>query len=373
MSIAAVSDRPMLEDICRQPVELARILDRGQAFRELGRVVLKPDAGGRLYGFGCGDGWFAANAVAGVTAQALGRPMQAVTSLAMDARAQSGHVTARDRAVAISMSGSVDRTNAAAEALSALGGRVVALTNEGGGALGQIAAARASLQVDDVAPFLTGTTRYSATVLGLMLLLDGAAGEGGRDGLMGALRNYVLRDLPEMIAVCRRSLPAICTEICAQPVGGVRVLGAGAGWATADFGAAKLVKLLDVPVWAGEIEEYAHSQFWSARKDEVVILLASDAHTAAVARNTAEALAVAGMRTLAIETGGVAVDAATWRLSMPAFPDWMTPLSCALPLQLLAYEFAVAAGRDPNVSQDKADPARFEAAQLLSRRCELPA
>jgi len=43
------------------------------------------------------------------------------------------------------------------------------------------------------------------------------------------------------------------------------------------------------------------------------------------------------------------------------------------PLQVLAYTLALATGFDPNQSQDRADPRRFRAAQLLSRRCELAA
>jgi hypothetical protein len=38
---------------------------------------------------------------------------------------------------------------------------------------------------------------------------------------------------------------------------------------------------------------------------------------------------------------------------------------------MLAYAMAIASGYDPNRSQDQADPGRFLAAQLLSRRCEL--
>jgi len=154
-------------------------------------------------------------------------------------------------------------------------------------------------------------------------------------------------------------------------IGGLRVLGAGSEWATADYGAAKLVKVIQAPVWSSEIEEFAHSLFWSSRQDELVVLLASTPEVTKLASNTATALSHAGMRTLAIETAGLPVEGATYRISLPETPAWLAPLLVPAPLQMLAYSMAIASGYDPNRSQDQADPGRFLAAQLLSRRCEL--
>jgi hypothetical protein len=49
----------------------------------------------------------------------------------------------------------------------------------------------------------------------------------------------------------------------------------------------------------------------------------------------------------------------------------VSPLMTAIPLQFLSYFIALALGGNPDVSQDVGDPARFHAAQLLSRRQEL--
>ncbi len=250
----------------------------------------------------------------------------------------------------------------------------MALTNQDGAALGAGSDARASLRVPDVAAFLTGTARYSATVLGLMLLVEGAAaalGLGGQARCTGDEMRAFLAGLPSVLAQCEAVLGPVCREIAARGFGGVRVLGAGPDWATADYGAAKLVKVTTAPVWSGEIEEYAHSQFWSSRPDELVVLLAGRPEVARLADNTAAALATVGQRTLAVESAGVPVPSATYRLTLPPTPPWLSPLLMPAPLQVLAYGLAVAGGLDPNRSQDEADPRRFLAAQLLSRRCEL--
>ena len=361
----------MLADIRRQPAVLDRLLARGAEFGAIGAERLRPGPGGRLFAFGCGDGWFAANAVAPVAGPAFGLPVVPATSLDTLLR-HAATATPADRAVAISMSGTVDRTIAAAAALGARGCPVVALTNEGGAGLGAAASGIASLRVPDVAAFLTGTARYGATVLGLMMLVEGAA---ARPALRcaGPEVRALIDALPAVLDRAEAVLGPVCGAVAAAGFGGVRVLGAGPDWASADYGAAKLVKVTAAPVWGGEIEEYAHSQFWSSRADELVVLLASTPEVARLADNTASALATAGQRTLSVETAGVPVPSATHRLTLPETPAWLSPLLMPVPLQVLAYRLAIATGFDPDRSQDEADPKRFLAAQLLSRRCELAA
>ncbi len=364
MTIAA----PMLADIQRQASVLGDLLARRGAFGEVGARHL---AGRRVLLFGCGDGWFAARAVASVAPALFRLPVEAATSLEAASRPFAAEAEAGAASVAISMSGSVDRTNDAAARATGAGVFTVALSNEDGGALGRIADTVASLHVPDIAPFLTGTTRYSATVLALLLLLDGADARGALPE--APLAAWVGRDLDRTLEAAQAALPQICAEIVARRLDGVRVLGGGPDWASADYGAAKLVKLIRQPVWGAEIEEFAHSQFWSAGRDELVVLLAGDAGAARLAQNTAEALTEAGMRTLAIDGADHPVGAATWRLTLPPVPAWLAPLAIPAPLQLLAYHLARACGGDPDASQDSAEPARFRAAQLLSRHCELAA
>jgi fructoselysine-6-P-deglycase FrlB-like protein len=353
---------PMLSDILRQPAILRALLARRDEFVAVGKRALVPGPTGRLFGFGCGDGWFAARAVAG----SAGRVYLPATSLEMVlSRARLG---AADRAVAISMSGSVDRTNEAAACVSGAGGLCVALSNDDGGALGRIAAEVASLYVADLEKFLTGTTRYSATVLALMFLLEGA---GLAPAQLPDLADFLDGTLEAILQAASTFCQAVCPELVQRRITGIRLLGAGPDWATADYGAAKLLKLVDLPVWSSEIEEFAHSQFWGARAGDLIVLLAGSAAAAALAENAASALREAGMPCLSIESAGAAIPSAEWRLSLPAAPARLSPLALAAPLQLLAYHLAKALGGNPDIRQDVATPGRFLAAQMLSRRCEL--
>jgi glucosamine 6-phosphate synthetase-like amidotransferase/phosphosugar isomerase protein len=374
MTVTTPDQPHMLVDILRQADVLSHLRDRFLEFSGIGAEHLAPGKDGSLYAFGCGDGWFAANAVGNIAKAAFGMSLTPATSLDF-LLSNARQLSAVDRAVAISMSGTVDRTIAAAQRIRSAGGAYVALTNEDGAQMGAAANATASLRIDDIAPFLTGTTRYSGTILGLMMLVEGASRGTGHNPAFTCQGPEVSRllesTLPETLDICGARLPAICQEVLAAGLGGIRVLGAGPDWATAEYGAAKLVKVVQSPVWGSEIEEFAHSLFWSSRQDELVVLLASTPEVTRLASNTASALSHAGMRTLAIESAGMPVEGATYRISLPETPQWLAPLLMPAPLQMLAYAMATASGYDPNKSQDQADPGRFLAAQLLSRRCEL--
>jgi len=352
--------RPMLSDLRRQAVCLAGLMARGEEFarqfHELG-----PKGTGRIYAFGCGDGWFAARAVADYARGSLGLPFSAFSALEMLAYAVPA-LGPDDLVIAISMSGSADRTNEAAEAARAQGATVLALTNGSGGALAAIAHAKLSLDVSDLAPFLTGTTKYTATVLGLLLFLSG--------GVTADLTALVA-SLPNLVPRAEDFARAAIAALGDRPVTGVRILSAGANMATADYGTAKFIKLVTLPIWSDDIEEFAHRQFWSCPASDLVIYIAANPAVARCAAGSAAALGSMGMRTIAIDTQDAPVPTAMTRLTLPALGEALSPLAAAIPVQCLAYFLARALGGTPDESQDESDPARFYASQLLARRGEL--
>jgi glucosamine 6-phosphate synthetase-like amidotransferase/phosphosugar isomerase protein len=150
---------------------------------------------------------------------------------------------------------------------------------------------------------------------------------------------------------------------------GVRVLSAGAEIGTARYAAAKLVELTRIPAWAGDLEEFAHSQYWSMPTTDLVVVLATDAALARYAGGTCEALRQLGVRTLAIDTVETAVSSAATRVGLPPLAPEIAPLASAIPLQLLAYGLAESSGLDPDTRLHlKNDEARFRVSRLLTRR-----
>jgi fructoselysine-6-P-deglycase FrlB-like protein len=354
MSLSMTDRTPMLEDVGRQPGVLAGLLTRADEFRAAGASL--GGRKGRVFVTSCGDGHFAAEA-AGDFAGRLGLDWRA--SGPLDLLLAGDTLRDDDRVIAVSMSGNVDRTVEAAAMADARGLAILALVNGAGGKLGAIARTKISLDLPDVASFLCGTASYTATLSAMMLLAEGMAGAAGGDlaALVGAQEQALALAGP------------VVAEIAARRVPGIRILSAGCEKGTAAYGAAKFVELTRLPAWSGELEEFAHSQYWSMPVGTLVVLIATDPLLADYARESARALAILDVPTLAIDTAASAVDTATWRITLPATQPSLSPLASALPLQQLAYAMAKAEGLDPNTRLHlKNDETRFRVSRMLTRR-----
>jgi fructoselysine-6-P-deglycase FrlB-like protein len=374
VNVGAVA-APMLADIRRQPECLARLLGRADALGTLAAGDLTPRPGGRLYAVGSGDGWFAARAVSRAARQGLGLPYRAASAMEFLAYLAPG-LTDADRVVLISMSGNVDRTVEAGRAVRARGARSLVLTNGEGGRLAEGAPRVVSLGIPELAPFLCGTSTYTATVLALILLLLGvrAAPEGGaradpawRPALPPVAA--ALGWLPEVIVDADRAAAEVAAHAGGRRLSGVRILAVGPHLASAEYGAAKLVELTRIPVWSDDVEEFAHRQFWSAGARDLVVYLVPNGPAAERATEAAPALAELGLDTLAIETSAATVPTAGRRLELPALPEWLAALVLPVPLQLLAYHLARATGLDPDTRAHlRDDRVRFRVSRQLTRR-----
>lgn len=345
---------PMLRDMRRQGSVLAGLAGRTGEFGRLG-AELAPGPGGRVFACGCGDGLFASIAASAAAADA-GLDWRPIGPLDLILRAP--RLQPADRVVAISMSGNVDRTVEAAAAARGAGVPVLALVNGGGGRLGASCPVVASLGIPDEAPFLCGTSSYTGTVAALMLL---AAGAGGRPAPAEELDSIAEAMNAAMAASEAASLAAHMPD-------GVRFLAAGAERGTACYGAAKLVELTRVPAWNADLEEFAHSQYWSMPTGSLVVVVATHPVLARYAEGTCEALGQLGVQTLAIESA-TPVPSAAVRVRLPDVPPALAPLLSAVPAQWLAYRLSINAGLDPDTRQHlKSDEARFRVSRLLTRR-----
>ena len=346
----------MLADIARQGCLLGSLLSRRSEIEAFGVRHLVPDPGGRTFVFGSGDGWFAARVVlhdpAGTAA--------AISGLDFLLRV-APRLGPADRALAVSMSGNVDRTVEAAHAAIARGVPLSILTNADGGRLGALGGPALRLGLSDLAPFLCGTASYTATLTALSLALL-----PGTDGFAPAL-NAALPDFARLVS----QADAVASEVAAvitPEAAGVRLLATGGGVATADYGAAKLVEVATVPSWSDDIEEFAHRQFWSMKPAELVVLLPHDGLSAAYAEATADALADLGTPTLSVAPAEAPVPSARYRIELPGGPV-AAAVTQAIALQLLAYRIGLATGTDPNRRRHlKDDARRFAVSRKLTRR-----
>lgn len=344
----------MKDDIGRQPDVLRDLAPRLVVLRDHAAGIASQNPLGRVWVIGCGDGLFAAETVSQAARQA-GLDWQAVGP--MDLLVEPERICAGDVAVLLSMSGNVDRTVEAAQLVHDRGLRLLAIVNGTGGRLGQLVPDRWSMDVADLAPFLCGTSSFAATIAALLALISGLSGRPGLD----------LEESAGILAEADRTAGAKLGDLDLGGVTGLRFLGAGAGIGLARYGAAKCVEVAARPVWAAEIEEFAHSQFWTMPPGDLVVLIVTSPAQAAYADASADALAEIGTQTLALDSDDAPVLRASLRLTVPRVgPAGL----CHLPgLQHLAYAVGVADGLDPNRRLHlKADEARFRTSRLLTRR-----
>ena len=239
------------------------------------------------------------------------------------------------------MSGNVDRTLEGAQIAQERGARLSVLTNGQGGRLGALGGALYSLDIPDIAPFLCGTSSYTATLATLQL---GFCRLDARSRFAEAL-GTLLPALPGFIEEADRFARSIA-ERAGGACPGARFLGVGSSVATADYGAAKFVEVTKIPAWSDDIEEFAHRQYWGMQTSEIVVLLPLDEGSARYADATADALSDLGVLTIALEPEGAGVPSAAARLALPG--DGRTAgITQAIALQLLAYHLGFASGTDP--------------------------
>jgi glucosamine 6-phosphate synthetase-like amidotransferase/phosphosugar isomerase protein len=356
-----VSEQPMLDDITRQPSLLRGLASRLGDIEAFWREHLR-DAS-RLIAFGSGDGWFAARSV---SARA-GEPGLLPASGLEIAGDQGPLIAPSDRLIAISMSGNVDRTVEAAARAIGHGAKAVSLTNSAGGRLAELGLANFSLQIDDVAPFLCGTSSFTATRTVL------AAFSALADG-------QYARAVQEQISVTADALENLLAEVApiaeeiatqkAKATPGLRYLSCGRrGSAIADYGAAKIVELSATPVWSDDLEEFAHRQYWTMARGEVAVMLPTSAFVADIAKESAGALRAMEVDTVAIGPVNLGVETARWQMAWRDEPKADDATLASGALQLLAYHWAEAAGFDPNRRMHlKNDTTRFKTSRLLTRR-----
>jgi len=347
----------MLQDVRRQPHVLRQLADRIDEIAAFHAEHLVHDGTSRTVVFGSGDGWFAARS-------ATTKTLLAASGLEI-AGDVGPDIGVGDGGIAISMSGNVDRTVEAAERLVTRGARVAALTNGGGGRLGAIGLPCFALGLDDIAPFLCGTSSFLATRTVLEALGALCRGE---DTTRIARTIQVTADTIEAMLPRVEAVTAELAAECAAPA--IRFLSCGErGMAIADYGAAKLVELCATPSWTDDVEEFAHRQYWTMQRGEVMTMLPTSPMVAKIASESAKALKAMDVRSLWVAPGELADGGeAAWSLTYRDSGCHRESVA-AVPLQLLAYHIAAQTGFDPNRRLHlKEDEVRFKTSRQLTRR-----
>ena len=263
----------------------------------------------------CGDGLFAAQALAGVF-RAKGwdlRPTSAGEML-WEAPIRPG-----DGVVGVSISGGTRRTAEALERATALGARTVAVTLDPDSRLGRACGATLRLPYAPISRATPHSLDHAVTLLAL-----------------AALAGLNARALSAAAAAVARAVAGLdgAERAAADLPGDARFffLGGGPALGSAAYGAAKLHEAGGLPAWAFEAENACHGANFAMRPGDVAVLCGAGSP--------------ADRRTEALEAGLRRMGLHVLRAGMDEAPTLHRPFLAAVAAQALCLGVAEARGLD---------------------------
>ncbi len=342
-----------LKEIYEQPHAIQECL-RGRVdpsgnvhLEELDAIADKLRAVDHVYVVGCGTASYAAHVGAYLLQDWVKLP--ASMQVGSEMRYSPPPINERTLVIGVSQSGETADTLAPLKMAAERGATVVVVTNVVGSAITREAAAVCYLQAGpEVA--VASTKAFVTQVLVLQLVALHLA------RLRGTLSEHAartfgqsLRELPKLAAETLRLAPQI--KKLAKRYSGVRdfiFIGRGVGFPIAMEGALKLKELSYVHAEGYAAGELKHGPI--ALLDPVTPLVAiatAGAIYDKVVSNVAEARARSAPVIAVATVGDDQIDRyAQDVLYVPQTPEAISPVIAVLPLQLLAYEVAVARGTD---------------------------
>lgn len=299
----------------------------------------------RIYLVGCGDSLYAAMAARLMFEHYTGIATEAVAALEFS-RYLVDSMPTGSLVITISVSGGVSRTVESAEWASRRGGWVVALTGHADSKITQIAQDSivhyAVLHNDAQRLSTRGLANFEASLISLNLTAIQIGMTLGRvDAAQGTQAQQELR---AVAATMDQTIQAN-TEITRRYAEETRecqtfyLLGAGPNYATAYFGAAKLLEGPNLNGVPQELEEWAHEQYFLTHQGTEVIILAAPGQSSDRAREIVRTVRAVGGRAVLVTSLAEATnfDEVEFIFPIPGEMNEMyTPLAYALPLEQLA-------------------------------------
>ncbi|HZS90667.1 MAG TPA: SIS domain-containing protein [Chloroflexota bacterium] len=312
----------------------------------------------RIYLVGCGDSLYAGMAARLIFERLTHIPTEAVPALEFS-RYLVDYVPAGSLVITISVSGGVSRSLEAAEWAKRRGCWVVGLTGRADSRLTQVAPTSivhyAELGGDEQRLSTRGLANYQASLITLHLVAAriavglGLLREAEAEGLRQELR-ALAGVMDETVAATMQPTRAYAEE--ARDAQAFFLLGAGPNYATALFGAAKLLEGPNLNGVPQELEEWAHEQYFLTRQGTQVLIVAPPGKSADRALEIVRSARAVGARAVLLTApseGDLVAEADVLFPVAAGIDEMLTPLVYALPLELLAMHLQAIRGRLPVV------------------------
>jgi glucosamine 6-phosphate synthetase-like amidotransferase/phosphosugar isomerase protein len=359
----------MIEEIKRQPEVWLSLLDRREELADIIDRVNLHNQITEIFAYGCGDGFFAAQAATCSYRNWISPSYYGVSSLEF-LLCHAKTVNSRTLMLPISMSGNVDRTVEALVSGIEQESEAIAITNTDTGRLSRIANYTFNLNISEPTSFLAGTVTYTASLLTLLMVATLIAENSGRTQITQELNN--LSATIDLISKRISDIEAKAKNLVAKYHNAPHVyfLGAGANVATAKYAASKFVEVCRTLAIPQDLEEFGHSNFWQFSSDALVVVISETGEQQHHVDRVVATLRDFGAPVVEISEepsggsdGGIAI---------PTVTNTWTPITYSLPIQFIAYYWSLLDGVNPNKRTHlRDDKIRFMTNRKLTRYSQL--
>ncbi|MGI8553229.1 MAG: SIS domain-containing protein [Dehalococcoidia bacterium] len=348
--MAPTTDSAMYVTMHRQPSDLRRLLETGwepaaQAAELLGRAQ-------RIFCVGIGTSYHAA-LVGAWLLRAAGADARAVSSLDFALYPEAGGLQGDDAVIIMAHSGVKHYSSEALARAKAAGATVISV--------GSLTAEHPGSQLVLRTVEREKSAAFTASHLAAMTVLAQVAtllGEG-RTAIATAGFREALGRLPEQIA------EVLSREADVEPIAREAVdrriyaVGAGPNEATATEAVIKVREAAQGWIDGLAIEQFLHGPLVAVNAGDLVLIVTVPGRASERVAQIARVLAAIGARLWLI---GTAVDnlANATVFPLPEIAELISPLLAVVPVQIFAYQMAVARGINPDLF--RRDDARYAAA-----------
>ena len=334
----------MYDQIVSQPALVREVCDRAEPLIKQVLETCRTDRWRRIYTAGCGDSYYAGLACEMAFAQFCRLPVKALPSM-LFARYEVASLTEDAVVFGISNSGAVARSIEAVAMANAAGADTIAVTGRPDSPIAQEADTAIAVPIDAMGRS-PGIRSYTVQLLSLLLC---AIELGERLAVLSAEAaaawRQQLREVASSIEATIEANDAIIKQLAEtlRDQENWVFVGAGPGYATALFSAAKLVESCGANAWAQDLEEWAHIQFFNRQERTPTCLIIPPGPSVERAQELLPHVKEIGRYTLLVTHQPQAFNAShTDRiLAIPqAVPEIFSPLVDCIAGELLAYYLA---------------------------------
>lgn len=287
----------------------------------------------RIYLIGCGDSYMAALATELAFEMIAGVPAEPQNAMTFARYAAEFAPTEGAAVIGISVSGGVSRTIEGVLRARKRGMRTLAVTSAAHTPIAQAAEHLVTTRVPDLPTpdgvQVPGARSYVASMLMLYALALAIAEAHGRDvNAWRATLASAAEAAETTLAHCDAPARALAEETRQAPV--VVFCGSGPNYATALFGAAKVLEACGDHAVGQDVEEWAHLQYFAHTDATPTFLVSAYDRDASRAQEVKVAMQTIGCRVIEVSPQA---DAA---MRTAAYPEVFAPLVMGIPLMLFA-------------------------------------